>query len=258
MNMTIIEKDAVRVVEAIRIHDVSKQYETGTLALDNIDLSIEEGEFVTLVGPSGCGKSTLLRIMAGLDHASSGEVHIQSDAVQAKDQASFVFQEANLMPWRTVLANVALPLEISGVSHVERKARAMAVLEKVGLTAYADSYPRQLSGGMKMRVSIARALVSEPRLLFMDEPFGALDEMTRHRLHEELLNIWMNSKLTIVFVTHSVFEAVYLSGRVVAMEARPGRIKEIITIEVSYPRTNAFMTSPQFGEKVRAITNTLT
>ncbi|SFE88341.1 NitT/TauT family transport system ATP-binding protein [Paenibacillus catalpae] len=258
MNMTVDEKTTVQAAEAIRIHDVTKRYENGTVALSSIHLTIEEGEFVTLVGPSGCGKSTLLRIMAGLDQATSGQVHIQSHAAKGNEQASFVFQEANLMPWRTVLANVALPLEISGAPVAERKARALAALEKVGLTAYADSYPRQLSGGMKMRVSIARALVSEPKLLFMDEPFGALDEMTRHRLHEELLNIWMNSRLTIVFVTHSVFEAVYLSGRVVAMEARPGKIKEIIPIEESYPRTNAFMTSPAFGEKVRAITNTLT
>ncbi|GLX67200.1 ABC transporter ATP-binding protein [Paenibacillus glycanilyticus] len=252
MTTTIDRKTATEAAEAIRIQDAGKQYENGTLALSNIHLSVHEGEFVSLVGPSGCGKSTLLRIMAGLDQATSGKVQIQSE------QASFVFQEANLMPWRTVVANVALPLEISGVSAAERKQRALAALEKVGLTAHADSYPRQLSGGMKMRVSIARALVSEPKLLFMDEPFGALDEMTRHRLHEELLNIWMNSNLTIVFVTHSVFEAVYLSGRVVAMEAHPGTIKQIIPIEESYPRTNAFMTSPQFGEKVREITNTLT
>lgn len=256
---TIVDYEiTAQAADAIQIQYVSKQYENGTIALSGIQLSIAEGEFVSLVGPSGCGKSTLLRIMAGLDQATSGEVNIQSDTASHKEQASFVFQEANLMPWRTVLANVALPLEISGVTLAERKARALAALEKVGLTAYADRYPRQLSGGMKMRVSIARALVSEPKLLFMDEPFGALDEMTRHRLHEELLNIWMNSKLTIVFVTHSVFEAVYLSGRVVAMEAHPGRIKQIIPIGESYPRTDAFMTSPQFGEKVREITSTLT
>ncbi|WP_201007231.1 ABC transporter ATP-binding protein [Paenibacillus glycanilyticus] len=243
--------------EAIRIHDVVKQYENGTLALSGIHLSIRESEFVSLVGPSGCGKSTLLRIMAGLDQATSGQVQLQAGSAANKEQASFVFQEANLMPWRTVLANVALPLEINGVPSEERKARAMASLEKVGLAGYASSYPRQLSGGMKMRVSIARALVSEPKLLFMDEPFGALDEMTRHRLHEELLSIWSQSKLTIVFVTHSVFEAVYLSGRVVAMEAHPGRIKQVVPIEEAYPRTNAFMTSPVFGEKVRLITNTL-
>lgn len=258
MNTTAYDETVTEKAEAIRIYDVVKQYENGTLALSGIHLSIRKGEFVSLVGPSGCGKSTLLRIMAGLDQATTGMVGIQSDEAAHQEQASFVFQEANLMPWRTVLANVALPLEISGVPPAERKARAMASLAKVGLAAHANSYPRQLSGGMKMRVSIARALVSEPKLLFMDEPFGALDEMTRHRLHEELLNIWSNSRLTIVFVTHNVFEAVYLSGRVVAMESHPGRIKQVIPIEEAYPRTDAFMASPEFGEKVRMITNTLT
>ncbi|WP_108721998.1 ABC transporter ATP-binding protein [Paenibacillus ihuae] len=243
--------------EVIRVNDVTKQYDNGTLALRNVRLTIDKREFVSLVGPSGCGKSTLLRIMAGLDRPTTGTVEAMGSETKGIDNASFVFQDANLMPWRTILANVELPLEMQGTSKRECREKAQNALSKVGLSAYFGHYPRQLSGGMKMRVSIARALVSEPKVLYMDEPFGALDEMTRQRLHQELLDIWMNSDLTIVFVTHNVFEAVYLSDRVVVMEAHPGRIKQIIPIDEPFPRNKDFLSSNSFGERVRSITDAL-
>jgi NitT/TauT family transport system ATP-binding protein len=255
MTMTTYKETSRR--SAIQVHNVTKEYDNGVIALEQVNLTIGQGEFVSLVGPSGCGKSTLLRIMAGLDRTTSGEVRFEDGEASREESTSFVFQEANLMPWRTVLANVALPLEVRGVPKAERKQKALQALEKVGLLTHADSFPRQLSGGMKMRVSIARALVSEPKLLFMDEPFGALDEITRHRLHRELLDIWMASNLTIVFVTHSVFEAVYLSDRVVIMEAHPGKIREIVAIDEPHPRTDAFLSSSLFGDRVRRITDEL-
>lgn len=249
------------VTEAIVVDNVSKQYAAGTHALDGINLSIAQGEFVSLVGPSGCGKSTLLRIMAGLANSTRGTISVLGrdslSSQKEQESLSFVFQEANLMPWRTVLRNVELPLEMRGVDKKTRRNKVMEVLQLVGLSGYANYYPRQLSGGMKMRVSIARALVSDPRVMFMDEPFGALDEMTRHRLHHELLDIWMKTKLTIVFVTHNVFEAIYLSNRVVVMNANPGRIKEVVTVDLPYPRKDEFQASANFGKSVEAVSTAL-
>jgi NitT/TauT family transport system ATP-binding protein len=246
---------------AIHLEKVSKRYETGKLALQGIDLDIEEGDFITLVGPSGCGKSTLLRIMAGLGEATEGVVSVLGDATQLtkknEGQLGFVFQDANLMPWRTVLENVELPLELRGISKIERSVEAEKVLQLVGLYETRHSYPRQLSGGMKMRVSIARALVSNPKILFMDEPFGALDEMSRHRLHRELLDIWMKARITVAFVTHNVFEAVYLSNKVAVMNASPGRIQELIQIDAPYPREDGFQASTQFSQYVNLITQAL-
>jgi NitT/TauT family transport system ATP-binding protein len=246
---------------AIHLGKVSKRYETGTLALQGIDLDIEEGDFITLVGPSGCGKSTLLRIMAGLGDATEGVVSVLGDASQLtkknEGQLGFVFQDANLMPWRTVLENVELPLELRGISKIERRVEAEKVLQLVGLYESRHAYPRQLSGGMKMRVSIARALVSNPKILFMDEPFGALDEMSRHRLHRELLDIWMKARITVAFVTHNVFEAVYLSNKVAVMNANPGRIQELIQIDAPYPREDSFQASTQFSQYVNLITQAL-
>jgi NitT/TauT family transport system ATP-binding protein len=248
-------------VPAIHLENVSKRYETGTLALQRIDLDIEEGDFISLVGPSGCGKSTLLRIMAGLGEATEGVVSVLGDtsehAKKKEGQLGFVFQDANLMPWRTVLENVELPLELRGISRKERRDEAERVLQLVGLYKSRHSYPRQLSGGMKMRVSIARALVSNPKILFMDEPFGALDEMSRHHLHRELLDIWMNARITVAFVTHNVFEAVYLSNKVVVMNANPGRIQELIHIDAPYPREDGFQASTQFSHCVNLVSKAL-
>jgi NitT/TauT family transport system ATP-binding protein len=242
---------------SIQLEQVSKRYGTGMQALQGIDLSIAEGEFISLVGPSGCGKSTLLRIMAGLGEATEGTVSVLGSepqlSLKTNGQLGFVFQEANLMPWRTVLENVELPLELRDVAKKVRRMEAEKALEMVGLLASKNLYPRQLSGGMKMRVSIARALVSHPKILFMDEPFGALDEMTRHHLHQELLDIWQKAEITIVFVTHNVFEAVFLSNKVVVMQSYPGRIRSTIEINAPFPRNDAFQTSAAYGAWVHEV-----
>jgi NitT/TauT family transport system ATP-binding protein len=247
--------------KAIHISGMSKRYGTGTLALRDVDLDIGQGEFVSLVGPSGCGKSTLLRIMAGLGEATDGIVSVvgqpSQQLIKSSGQLGFVFQEANLMPWRTVLENVELPLELRGAGKKERREEAERVLRLVRLENFRDSYPRQLSGGMKMRVSIARSLVSNPKILFMDEPFGALDEMTRHHLHRELLDIWMQSKLTVVFVTHNVFEAVYLSNKVVVMKSYPGEIVKTFEISADYPRGDEFQSTAEFGRWVDQVSKGL-
>ncbi|MBP3963247.1 ABC transporter ATP-binding protein [Paenibacillus sp. DLE-14] len=247
--------------KAIHISNVTKRYGTGTLALREVDLDIGEGEFVSLVGPSGCGKSTLLRIMAGLGEATEGVVSVlgqpSQQLMKTSGQLGFVFQEANLMPWRTVIENVELPLELRGVGKKERREEVDHVLRLVRLENFRDSYPKALSGGMKMRVSIARSLVSNPKILFMDEPFGALDEMTRHHLHQELLEIWRQSKLTVVFVTHNVFEAVYLSSKVVIMKSYPGQIGSKIDIPAPYPRDDEFQASATFGQLVDQVSKAL-
>lgn len=208
----------------ISVQNVYKRFPDGTLALEGIDLDIYPQEFVSLVGPSGCGKSTLLRILAGLETITSGQAFLngmEPGNQEVRQQMAFVFQEATLLPWRTVLYNVVLPLELRGVGTEERTQRAAAVLDLVGLTKRANAYPRELSGGMKMRVSIARALITNPTMLLMDEPFGALDEMTRQHLNNELLNIQARTKATIVFVTHNMFEAVYMSNRIAVMTPHP-------------------------------------
>lgn len=209
------------------------------VALDAIDLEVRDGEFVALIGPSGCGKSTLLRIIAGLDRGE-GDVTVDRSSI------AYVFQDAHLLPWRTVADNVALPLELRG----ERSSREAAVkraLEEVELLDAADRYPAQLSGGMRMRASIARALVTEPRLLLMDEPFAALDELTRNRLDERLRSLWKSRKLTVLFVTHAIFEATFLATRAVVMSKRPARIISDTAIELPAERTNATRASPEFA-----------
>ncbi len=239
---------------AIEVLSAEQVYPNGTRALTPVSLTIEKGEFVTLLGPSGCGKSTLLKMIAGLLEPSDGRILLSRKPVQeanADHQLSFVFQEATLMPWATVEANVRLPLDLAGVPKSESTPRVTEALKLVGLAKFAQQRPRELSGGMQMRVSIARGLVTQPQLLLMDEPFGALDEITRNRLDADLLKLWQQQGLTVVFVTHSITEAVYLSSRVIMMAARPGRVVEDIRINAPYPRDDAFRTSPEFNEMVR-------
>ena len=239
---------------AIEVLSAEQVYPNGTRALTPVSLTIEKGEFVTLLGPSGCGKSTLLKMIAGLLEPSDGRILLSRKPVQeanAEHPLSFVFQEATLMPWATVEANVRLPLDLAGVPKSESTPRVMEALQLVGLSKFAQQRPRELSGGMQMRVSIARGLVTQPQLLLMDEPFGALDEITRNRLDADLLKLWQQQGLTVVFVTHSITEAVFLSSRVVMMAARPGRVVEDLRIDAPYPRMDAFRTSPEFNEMVR-------
>jgi NitT/TauT family transport system ATP-binding protein len=208
---------------AVSLRGVTKVYDSGVMALGPLDLDVRKGEFVSLLGPSGCGKSTALRLIAGLNAPTSGSVGISKPAGQARPGHSigFVFQEPTLMPWTSVRENVRLPLKLAQAPATEASARIAEVLMLVGLTEFADAFPRELSGGMKMRVSLARALVTDPDILLMDEPFAALDEITRFRLNNDLLSLWRNLRKTVIFVTHSVFESVYLSQRVIVMTSRP-------------------------------------
>jgi len=241
--LSTVEVQGVSVVYPAREHTVT--------ALDNVSLSIQEGEFVSLIGPSGCGKTTLLRVIADLEQISSGVVRVNGmsphDARLARAYG-YVFQAPALFPWRTVLGNCCLPLEIHGLDKAQARAVAMAHLERVGLTGFEGKYPWQLSGGMQQRVSIARALGFEPRLLMMDEPFGALDEITRDRLNEQLLRLWERERRTVVFVTHSIPEAVFLSSRIVVMSPRPGRIVDVIESGLPADRTLEIRDTPEFAE----------
>src|SRR5580704_16063150 len=223
---------------AVSLRGVTKVYDSGVMALGPFDLDVNKGEFVSLLGPSGCGKSTALRLIAGLSAPTSGSVGISKPAGRARPGHSvgFVFQEPTLMPWTSVRENVRLPLKLAHAPAAEADTRVAEALARVGLSDFAESYPRELSGGMKMRVSLARALVTEPDILLMDEPFAALDEITRFRLNNDLLSLWRNLKKTVVFVTHSVFESVYLSQRVIVMTSRPGRINAEFRIETPEPR----------------------
>jgi len=224
----------------VTCRDLSKRFANGTLALSGVTLDVVEHQFLSLLGPSGCGKSTLLRIIAGLAEPSGGTLAWQAGG---EPSLSFVFQEPTLMPWATAIDNVALPLRLAGAANSERNERSAAALAAVGLTGFEKAYPRELSGGMKMRVSIARALVTRPKVLLMDEPFAALDEITRFKLNSDLLELWQRERLTVVFVTHSVFESAFLSQRIAVMAARPGRVIEEIAIGAPYPRSDAYRTS---------------
>jgi NitT/TauT family transport system ATP-binding protein len=238
-------------MSVVQINGVSKEFKGGTVALQDIDVEIEEGEFVSLIGPSGCGKSTLLRVIGDLIEPSRGSVTVNGKpARKAREDHDYgiVFQDAVLYNWRTVEKNVALPLELAGWDRDRRAKRVEEMLDLVELRGFGDHHPWQLSGGMQQRVSIARALSFEPSLLLMDEPFGALDEMTRERLNAELLRIWQASGSTIVFVTHSIAEAVFLSTRVVVMSPRPGRVSKVIPIDLPQPRTQATREEPRFFE----------
>jgi NitT/TauT family transport system ATP-binding protein len=244
-------------MSVVAIHALTKTFASGNVtALQEIELELEAGEFVSLIGPSGCGKSTLLRIIGDLVEPTAGSVVVNGkSAHQARLDRDYgiVFQDAVLFDWRTVAKNIALPLEMLGWSRAQRKERVDRMLELVELTGFENHHPWQLSGGMQQRVSIARALAFEPALLLMDEPFGALDEMTRERLNLELLSVWQQLRSTVVFVTHSISEAVFLSTRVVVMSPRPGRIAGIVPIDVPYPRTVDTREEPRFFELVTEV-----
>ena len=236
-----------------RLQQVDKVYANGVVALRHLDLDVGEGEFLSLLGPSGCGKSTVLRLVAGLGEVSGGRIEWPNGNGRARGDIGFVFQDPTLMPWATVSANVLLPLKLRGVPADEGEARAREAIGLVGLDGFERAYPRQLSGGMKMRVSIARALVTRPRLLLMDEPFASLDEITRFKLDNDLLQLWARLRFTVVFVTHSVYESVYLSTRIAVMTARPGRTASEVVIDAPAPRDEAFRTSPLYNEYCRQV-----
>jgi len=240
---------------AIRLRAVTKTYRSGTLALGPVDLEVGRGQFVSLLGPSGCGKSTALRLIAGLAEPSSGDVEVAPQAPRGRGEhpVGFVFQEPTLMPWASIRANVGLPLDLARVPAAERERRVDQALARVDLADFAEALPRELSGGMKMRASLARALVTSPDVLLMDEPFAALDEITRFRLNDDLLALWRELGMTVVFVTHSVFESVYLSQRVVVMTPRPGRIAAEFVIEAPPSRGEEYRTSADYAARCRDV-----
>ena len=241
----------------LEILSAEKSFADGTRALAPIDLTVSAGEFITLIGPSGCGKSTLLKLIASLLEPTDGRIlwwRAGSEKLGSPGRrVAFVFQDPTLMPWARVEANVRLPLDLARVGKQESRPRVAQALARVGLQGFERHYPRQLSGGMRMRVSIARSLVTEPNLILMDEPFGALDEITRNRLDADLLGLWWERKLTVLFVTHSIYEAVFLSTRVVVISTRPGRIFNVMTIEEPQPRDAGFRDSPRFAAYCRQL-----
>jgi len=251
---------------SLEAHGLKLVYPNGTEALRGVAFSLTPGEFVAIVGTSGCGKSTLLRLCAGLEQPSGGGLTVNLESSKSRgpsgstgfarpqkpdpSRVSFVFQHPNLLPWRTVMRNVCLPLELSGTRKGECLERARGVLDQVGLADFTDAYPHQLSGGMSMRVSVARALITRPRLLLMDEPFGALDEITRERLHEDLLALWQTEQFTVLFVTHNMFEAVFLAQRVLVMSPRPGHIQARVQVPFPYPRRGGLRGEAEFARVV--------
>ena len=235
----------------VRLSGVGKTFDNGAVALAGLTFDVAGGEFVSMLGPSGCGKSTALRIVAGLSEASTGDVERSGDSL------GFVFQDPTLMPWATVAANVSLPFKLNAAHNTDLRSAVTRALVRVGLDDFAEAYPRQLSGGMRMRVSIARALVTEPPLLLMDEPFAALDEITRFKLNNELLTLWQEMRRTVIFVTHSVFESVFLSQRILVMTPRPGRVFADIEIPAAYPRDESFRTSAEFAGYCRRVSEAL-
>ncbi|MGJ9383446.1 ABC transporter ATP-binding protein [Salipaludibacillus sp. CF4.18] len=254
-----VDKSAKNVL--VNLANVRKVYPNGTVAVTNVNLQAGEGEFICFVGPSGCGKSTIFNMVTGLTDHSQGELSVLGTTpAQARkhNEIAFVFQDHTLLPWATLLENVTLPLKLRGLPKKQVKAEGERVLTLVGLKDHMNVPPRQLSGGMKMRVSIARALITRPKLLLMDEPFGALDEITRQSLQDELLNIWNKEKeMSVLFITHNVFEAAYLSTRVVVMTPRPGKIGDIINIPTSKKRDEDFRTSDEFNKYVGEISSCL-
>lgn len=237
------------------LRGVSKAF-GDVVALRDVDMTINQGDFLSLLGPSGCGKSTALRLIAGLSAPSAGRLEWFGPPM-GKTDVGFVFQEPTLMPWATVYDNVWLPLRLQGVSRDAARDRVAAVLEQVNLTGFEEAVPRELSGGMKMRTSIARALVTRPRVLLMDEPFAALDEITRNQLNNDLLALWEKERFTVIFVTHSVFESVYLASRIVVMAAKPGRVFDQMAVDAPYPRDEAFRTSEGYAHVTRSASTML-
>jgi NitT/TauT family transport system ATP-binding protein len=234
-------------VPQIEFEDVTKSYGTGRLVLQSLDLRVLKGEFVSIIGPSGCGKSTVLRLISGLTPPSAGTIRVDGMTPEnARETISFIFQDATLLPWRTVKRNVGLGLELERVAAKQRDEKVTSLLQLVGLEDVAAAYPRELSGGMKMRASIARALATNPRLLLLDEPFAALDEMTRDRMNEELLRLRAEQQWTAIFVTHSVAEAVFLSTRIIVLAPKPGRIHAELQIELPFPRTAQLREQPEY------------
>ncbi len=241
--------------KVLELAGVDKTFGKGIVALRNMNLTVNEGDFISLLGPSGCGKSTALRLIAGLSHPTSGRILWEGG--KSTGDLGVVFQEPTLMPWATVAQNVWLPFRLRGKSYFSVRDDILEVLKLVGLGNFLDAYPRELSGGMKMRVSIARALVTRPRLILMDEPFAALDEITRHKLNTDLLDLKGKIGGTVIFVTHSVFESVFLSDRIVVMAARPGRVIREVTVDAPYPRDEVFRTSPEYAAHCRAASEAL-
>lgn len=242
----------------VTFSNVSKKYGQGNLVLDGIDLEVKQGKFVSFIGPSGCGKSTLLKMIAGLISVTGGKLDVDGlEPEEARDEMSFIFQDATLLPWLTVKQNIAKPMRLHGVSKTKRHQVAEEMAALVGLSHVIDYYPRQLSGGMKMRVSIARALSMSPKILLLDEPFGALDEMARDHLNEELLRIRAREAWTAFFVTHSVAEAVFLSTHVVVLSSNPGAIYKTIEIDFPYPRTADTRESLEFQKLVSEVSHHL-
>lgn len=242
------------IAPVVTLRGVGKTFERGTVALEGFNLAVRAGEFVSLLGPSGCGKSSALRIIAGLSQASAGTVEMTASQPGG---IGFVFQDPTLMPWADVAGNVGLPLKLARSAAASSRDAVARALAQVGLTEFAQSYPRELSGGMRMRASIARALVTEPQLLLMDEPFAALDEITRFKLNNELLALWHDLRRTVIFVTHSVFESVYLSQRIIVMTPRPGRVFAEIGIPTSIRRDDHFRTSAEYAGYCRQVAETL-
>ena len=239
------------VIGALQFDNVGMTFPDGTQALENVSLSVTPGEFVTVVGPSGCGKSTLLRIASGLETQTQGSCAVDRDSI------GYVFQDATLLPWRTVQRNIELLAELHGEAKAECQRRAQEAISLVGLDGFADKYPRQLSGGMRMRASLARSLVMKPRVFLFDEPFGALDEITRERLNDELLGLFQREGFAGLFITHSIAEAVYMSTRVLVMSPRPGRITASFDIPFAYPRDHDLRYSPEFAELCGQVSHAL-
>jgi len=250
--------NAIADVPEIEIAGVTKQYGNAHAVLESIDLVVAKQEFISIIGPSGCGKSTILKLIAGLVAPTSGAIRVDGmTPLNARETISFVFQDATLLPWRTVKQNIGLGLELERVPNERREKEIATLLELVGLKNVAKSYPRELSGGMRMRVSIARALATNPRVMLLDEPFAALDEMSRDRLNEEILRLRAEQNWTAVFVTHSVSEAVFLSDRIVVLAPNPGRIHAEFRMELPAQRTSAIRNSPEYDAMVARVSHTL-
>jgi NitT/TauT family transport system ATP-binding protein len=245
-------------VPAISLDRATKSYGTGAVILKDVSLNVAKREFVSIIGPSGCGKSTLLKLVAGLSPITSGNIAVDGmTPANAREIVSFIFQDATLLPWRTVRQNIVLGLELEGMARERRTEKVNEVLQLVGLTHVADSYPRQLSGGMKMRVSIARALATRPQVLLLDEPFAALDEMTRDRINEDLLRLREEQGWTSLFVTHSVAEAVFLSTRIIVLAPHPGRVAHDIAVDLPFPRDEETRSTPAYEQAVVEVSRAL-